>query len=138
MTPKQEAFVNEYLSNGGNGAAAYRTAYGVEGPTAEVNASKLLRDAKVKAAIDEVRQRDRAKSIMDFDELMEHVAGMIRNPKALAYRVSAAKLYANLMGWEPAQRMELEQTGPVKHIAVPAGVKIVTDPNYDAELPDGN
>lgn len=51
MTPKQQAFVEEYLVDL-NATAAYRRAgYSAKGNAAEVNAARLLRNAKVASAI---------------------------------------------------------------------------------------
>jgi phage terminase small subunit len=51
LTPKQQRFVEEYLVDF-NGSAAYRRAgYAARGNAAEVNAARLLRNAKVQQAI---------------------------------------------------------------------------------------
>ena len=53
LTPKQQLFVHEYLVDL-NATAAYRRAgYKARGNSAEVNASRLLRNAKVAAALRE-------------------------------------------------------------------------------------
>lgn len=51
MTPKQEAFVREYLVDLNASAAYQRAGYAAKGNAAEVNASRLLRDAQVAAAV---------------------------------------------------------------------------------------
>jgi len=51
MTPKQEAFVREYLIDLNASAAYKRAGYAAKGNAAEVNAIRLLRNAQVKAAI---------------------------------------------------------------------------------------
>jgi len=61
LTPKQAAFVREYLIDL-NASAAYRRAgYAGKGRTVEVNASKLLRNtvlaSAIQAAMDERRKR---------------------------------------------------------------------------------
>ncbi len=60
MTPRRQAFVNAYLANGGNGTAAAIEAGYAKG-SAHVTASKLLRLAKVAAAIADA-QRERAEA----------------------------------------------------------------------------
>lgn len=50
MTPKQKAFVAEYLQSG-NATAAYVKAYGVSTKSAEAAASRLLRNGKVSAEV---------------------------------------------------------------------------------------
>lgn len=63
LTPKQELFVQEYLVDL-NGAAAYRRAgYSVKSEnTATVNASRLLSNAKVQAAV-KLAMDERAKRV---------------------------------------------------------------------------
>jgi len=51
MTPKQEAFVREYLIDLNASAAYKRAGYVATGNAAEVNAIRLLRNAQVKVAI---------------------------------------------------------------------------------------
>jgi phage terminase small subunit len=59
LTPKQEAFVREYLSNGRNGAAAYRVAYNEDAPPqrAAEEACKLLGHPKIAPRIGAVAER---------------------------------------------------------------------------------
>ena len=51
MTPKQEAFVREYLIDLNASAAYKRAGYAAKGNAAESSAVRLLRNAQVKAAI---------------------------------------------------------------------------------------
>ncbi|MGH7476573.1 MAG: terminase small subunit [Longimicrobiales bacterium] len=51
LTPKQAAFVREYLVDLNATAAYKRAGYRASGNAAEVNASRLLRNAKVAAAV---------------------------------------------------------------------------------------
>ncbi|MBS5226289.1 MAG: terminase small subunit, partial [Parasutterella sp.] len=53
LTPKQAAFVSEYLKNGGNATEAYKKAgYNVTTDnSAAVNAARLLRTSKITRAI---------------------------------------------------------------------------------------
>jgi len=51
MTPKQEAFVREYLIDLNASAAYKRAGYVATGNAAEVNAIRLLRNAQVKVTI---------------------------------------------------------------------------------------
>ena len=55
LTPKQERFVAEYLIDLNATQAAIRTGYSAK--TAEVQGSRLLSNAKIKAAIDAGRQK---------------------------------------------------------------------------------
>lgn len=59
LTDKQTAFVEEYLRNGRNAAAAYRSAYNTKGQAQHVaeRACKLLRNTKVAAIVTDAEQR---------------------------------------------------------------------------------
>lgn len=51
LTPKQEAFIAEYLIDLNATAAYKRAGYVAKGNAAEVNAARLLRNAQVQAAV---------------------------------------------------------------------------------------
>jgi phage terminase small subunit len=63
LTPKQQAFITAYLSNGRNGAEAYRTAYQTNGsPKACAEAaSRLLRNSNIAAILLQAEQKAAAK-----------------------------------------------------------------------------
>jgi phage terminase small subunit len=60
LTPKQQRFVAEYCVDFNATAAYIRAGYEARGNSAEVSACRLLRNAKVKKAI-ERKQREVAK-----------------------------------------------------------------------------
>lgn len=67
-----ERFAQEYLANGFNATAAYRTAYpGVTARTAEVNGSRLLRNAEVEKILERERKARNKRLQMDGDEAIE-------------------------------------------------------------------
>lgn len=72
LTPKQRRFVEEYLSNGENAAAAYRAAYSPKATdsTVERNAFRLLKNTKVVPVIQEARERAKKRT----DKIMERYA----------------------------------------------------------------
>ncbi len=72
LNAKQRLFVAEYLTDF-NATAAYRRAgYTARGNSAEVNASRLLRNAKVAAAIDEaIEERLKALGVTSYRVLEE-------------------------------------------------------------------
>ena len=72
LTPKQRRFVEEYLSNGENAAAAYRVAYktNASDSTVERNAFRLLKNAKVAPVIQEAHGRAKKRT----DKIMERYA----------------------------------------------------------------
>lgn len=57
LTPKQMAFCEEYLKNGGNATEAYVTAYDTEGGSfAPVEASRMLKREDIQAYIKKLRK----------------------------------------------------------------------------------
>ncbi len=51
LTPRRQKFVENYVANGGNGKKAAEVAGFAKGHAAEVEASRLLRNAEVRARI---------------------------------------------------------------------------------------
>ena len=60
LNKNQLAFCNDYLNNGRNASAAYRTAYGSDKPETVINSasSRLLRNVKVRNYIVKVQQEN--------------------------------------------------------------------------------
>lgn len=59
LTLKQEKFVQEYLSNGGNATQAYKIAYdsnNMTDKTINENASRMLSNSKIKARLNEYQE----------------------------------------------------------------------------------
>ncbi len=79
MTEKQKRFCDEYLVDL-NGTRAYRAAYpGVKKDmTAAVNASKILRNTKVKAYIDRRLEEIRTAKTAEAQEVMEYLTSVMR------------------------------------------------------------
>ena len=64
----------EYRRNGFNGLQAYKKVYGRSGQTAEVNSSRLLSNAKVKARLDELGEKDSLRYGIDMENLVKDLA----------------------------------------------------------------
>lgn len=81
LNEKQRRFCDEFLANGGNATQAYKKAYGAtnEG-TANVNGSRLLRNASVQEYIDEhsTSLEKHNSKIATAEELQEFVTSVIR------------------------------------------------------------
>ena len=78
LTLKQEKFVQEYLSNGGNATQAYKVAYDGNknsDKTNNENASRMLANSKIKARLnvyqEEVKERVLYTAEQSFDKLNE-------------------------------------------------------------------
>lgn len=73
LSAKHEAFCWEYIRTCGNGTQAYMRVYpGVKESTAQVNSSKLLSNAKIKARIEELLQERRNRHVLIQDKVIEY------------------------------------------------------------------
>lgn len=73
MTPKQEAFVREYLVDLNATAAYKRAGYQAKGNAAEVNAARLLRNAQVAAAVQEAMDARAERTEITADYVLEGI-----------------------------------------------------------------
>ncbi len=79
LTVKQEKFCHEYLKTG-NARQAYINAgysFGKES-TADANACRLLKNDKVKARLDELREEVQTEAIADIREMQKALTDIIR------------------------------------------------------------
>jgi phage terminase small subunit len=74
LTPKQQRFVDEYLIDLNATAAYQRAGYVAKGNAAEVNASRLLRNAKVQAAIQAGQEKRAEKSGVKAEQVLAELA----------------------------------------------------------------
>lgn len=79
MTRNQRMFCDEYLIDL-NATRAYKVAYKnvKKDETAAVNGSRLLRNAKVKAYIDEKMEEISDKSIAEAEEVLKYLTSILR------------------------------------------------------------
>ena len=79
LSNQQRKFCEEYVNNGNNGTQAYLLAYKTckKEETAMVNASRLLRNAKVNEYIAELREELKKKAIMWAEERMIWLTGVV-------------------------------------------------------------
>jgi hypothetical protein len=95
--------VQAYVANGGNGAEAYRTAYPKckTNRAAEVNGSRLLRNAEVLARVAELQEKGAERASITLDGLIREAgeiqAQAIKN-KQMAAAISALIAKAKLAG----------------------------------------
>ncbi|MGK0551062.1 terminase small subunit [Enterococcus faecalis] len=76
LTPKQKAFADEYIINGGNATqAAVKAGYSKK--TAEVTGSKLLRNAKVKAYIAEIAKPIEEKRQFELEDAINNLIDIL-------------------------------------------------------------
>ena len=81
MTDKQLKFCNEYLKDF-NGSRAYKTTYGCKtDETAYVNASRLLRNAKVAQYIEERKKKQQEKAIITQEMILQGLKDILQDKK---------------------------------------------------------
>lgn len=73
LTPKQQLFVEEYLKDLNATAAYKRAGYRAKGKAAEANASRLLRNAKVAAAVQVGRQAKVERVKIEADDVLREL-----------------------------------------------------------------
>ena len=89
LTLKQEGFVRAYIENGGNATQAYRDSYSADGmseKTLNEAASRLLKNSKVAARLEEYHQRTQKRHQINVDSL---TADMMEN-RELALQTAQA------------------------------------------------
>lgn len=84
VTPKQEAFVREYLIDLNATAAYGRAGYTAKGNGAEVNAARLLRNAQVAAAVATAMQERGERTRVTADRVLTEIERLaMLDPSAL-------------------------------------------------------
>ena len=133
MTPKQERFVQAYCANGGNGTqAAIEAGYSKSG--AEVRAHELVRNSKVRDAIETFRAESAERAHVTIESLTKKLEDVITDAAADGQhgaRVSAITTIAKLHGLltedrknertplkEVLERIERENNGKPRLVAV--------------------
>jgi phage terminase small subunit len=110
LNDRQTAFVREYVRCG-NAAEAYRAAgYKAHGHAAEVNASRLLRNAEVFGAVEKARAEVAQEGIVTTHEVF---AGLKREALGLAGsravdRIAAWEIIARLLGIQKRAELKAE------------------------------
>lgn len=75
LKPNRDAFAQNYVANGGNGKKAAEEAGFAPGASAEVTASRLLRNAKVQERIRELEQASHVSTSEVVGTLASHMRG---------------------------------------------------------------
>ena len=91
MTERQKRFADEYILNGGNAAAAARSA-GYAARSAKVTAAKLLSKPEIRAAIDDRLNAAQSERTLEQRDLLEFLSAVVRG------EVSDEMLMTKLIG----------------------------------------
>ena len=98
--PRWEKFA-QLIACGESGAAAYRNIYAARGASAEANASRLIRNDKVRLRIAELREQAAGASAVEQAKTAARVAGKVV--------LALAKKRALLYGFATARKLKPEQ-----------------------------
>jgi phage terminase small subunit len=110
LTPKQEKFAQGIIE-GMSQADAYRSAYScarMSDKTIWENASRLMADTKVKARVQELRDRIATDSIMSAQERLEWLSRLIENEDEYTSDKLKAIDLMNKMTGEYVQKIEAD------------------------------
>jgi phage terminase small subunit len=110
LNDRQAAFVREYVRCG-NAAEAYRAAgYKAQGHAAEVNASRLLRNAEVFGAVEKARAQVEQEGIVTRREVFEGLKReALGQPGSRAVdRIAAWEVLARLLGIQKRAELKAE------------------------------
>lgn len=77
LTAKQQAFVDEYISNGANGAKAYGKIYGQK-ESARISASRLLSKDNISAEIQKRLEEVKSDRTADLQEVLKMLTATLR------------------------------------------------------------
>ena len=131
LTIKQKKFADEYIISG-NATEAYKKAYTnvKKDETASVNASRMLRNAKVKNYIDErMKEIDKSK-IADQQEVMEFLTTTMRDDEnATKDRLKAAELIGkrHMMWSERIEANVNSNTNPYEDLTTEELKRLIKD-----------
>lgn len=78
LTPKQQAFCDYYIETGNATESYKRAGYSGAGATAEVNACRILSNAKVRSCIDQRMSSKEKSRIASQDEVLEFLTAVQR------------------------------------------------------------
>ena len=117
LTPKQEAFAQEYVKNGGNATAAYKLVYIVTSmarATLNASASRLLAHVMVAPRIIAIRERAAHRVDVTQDSIVQGLHD-IASDTALSpgHRVPAYMGMAKILGFIVDKK---ELTGTIEHL----------------------
>lgn len=110
ITPKQQAFIQHYVSNGGNGTKAAISA-GYSQRSAAVTACELLKLPKVQKRLQPKRDEEKERLGLDADWIVSRLMKEAGDPEnSEAARVRALELLGKVEGIFAPEKKELNAT----------------------------
>jgi phage terminase small subunit len=109
ITPRQQAFIAHYLSNGGNGTQA-AIAAGYARSSASVTASELLAKAKIKKRLTAEKAVEAERLGLDADWITSRLMNMAEQGETHAVRVRALELLGKVVGVYAPDKKQIDAT----------------------------
>lgn len=109
LTPRQAAFVPEFLASGNATASAIKAGFSIKG--ASVAGTRMLRNASVQKALQERQAADAARLSIERENVLNGLLEAVdmareqRNPMAM---ISAWKQVSLLMGYNAPHQLKVE------------------------------
>ena len=129
LNPKQILFVQEYLKTSNMTQSAITAGYSAR--TAYAQASRLLKDVRVKNYIEAIRERLDDDKIADIQEVMEYLTSVMRGEKKDQFDLDPALSERTKAASELAKRLDVK----AKNINIECAVNIIDDiPEDDLEV----
>lgn len=106
ITPKQQAFIQHYMANGGNGTQAAISA-GYAEKSARVTASELLKMPKVQKRLQGEKEEQKERLALDADWIVSKLMHEALNAESDATRVRSLELLGKHVGIFAPEKKEL-------------------------------
>jgi len=112
LSPKQRAFVTEYLKDFNGTQAAIRAGYSPK--SAYSQAERLLRKAEIQKLLREAQEKAAKKATLTRERALEILNEIAENKAtATGNRINALAQAGKFEGWEADKRMRLEVEGTI-------------------------
>lgn len=108
LSPKQRAFVTEYLKDHNGTQAAIRAGYSVK--TANVQSTQLLTKLNIKDAIKSVQNKAEKRAILTYERALEILAEIAETANREGDRIAAINQTGKFAGWEAAKKLDVDAT----------------------------
>lgn len=110
MNVRHEKFIEEYLINGFNGRQAYIKVYGTSDTIAEISASRLLRNVKVKEILQAKKKELSDKYMITKQEIIEdliRIKDLCKDePKSAGQAIKALEVINKMLGLNEPDKVE--------------------------------
>lgn len=116
MNKRHQQFIEEYMANGMNGTQAYLSTYpNVTEETANVNSSRLLSNAKIKAEIERLQAETSNKLQITKESLLKHLNDILEStkndPKNKHNAIKSIEVLNKMLGFNEPNKTDITTNG---------------------------